>query len=334
MPSKKFTIQYRYLKTEELPAGANLKRMIVEAMRADRGGQRIGSSARARVLDLDQDNSYVILNKITEAAHWDNQVFAGQLIHLQHGADVAAVMQSLEEDAEEFLLEQVNLGERARVLKGVMYFASIDNHVGLLEGQQVKGRTLERYLTRLLQDHGPLNAGEAILLNGSFRAADGKELAEARDISINAEPNRGEAAQRDVAGRMIEEEAARVQREGATVFDVLETLGWSADAIDKLREEVPDDGWIEGFFKVSIKRKGRRKMISRATIDEALRNIDPADLGLSGEGTERNGFAKLSTQRTIRVDGALQDPADAVEQIVNALRDWAANGKIDCVFEG
>src|SRR5690606_3408939 len=122
---------YRQLKTDGMPQGANLKAMVVAAMRTSRAAGRIGASAKARIIDLDQDCSYVILNKISEPDTWENQLFAGQLIHLQSGADVAAVMQSLEEDAEEFLVEQVNLGD-ARVAKGILYFASIDNHLGLI----------------------------------------------------------------------------------------------------------------------------------------------------------------------------------------------------------
>ena len=64
---------------------------------------------------------------------------------------MAAVLQSLEEDTDEYLLQQVNLGEQARVLKGILYFATVGSHVGLIEGQQVKGRTLERYLRGCLR---------------------------------------------------------------------------------------------------------------------------------------------------------------------------------------
>jgi hypothetical protein len=110
-------------------------------------------------------------------------------------------------------------------------------------------------------------------------------------------------------------------------------LGWGADALESLRAEVPDDGWIEGFFRVFIKQRNRRKPISRATINEALRNIDPADLGLRGDGSEKGGIVKLSTQRVVKTHGSLLDPADAMEQIVNALREWAAGGKIDCTFD-
>ena len=166
-------------------------------------------------------------------------------------------------------------------------------------------------------------------------AGDGKALAEASEITIQADRNEGPlaAAASAVVDEIIETEAARMKREGATVFDVLRTLNWNEDAITALQAEIPDDGWIEGFFKVFIKQRNkRRKNITRAAINEALRNIDPSDIGLNGQGQERGGIVKLSTKRRVSMIGSLLDPADAIEQIVNSLREWAAAGKIDCTF--
>lgn len=335
MPSKPTTIQYRQLKTEGLWDGVDLKAMIVDVLRR-RGW---ADNAKHRVLDLDQDNSFVILNKLSSPDTWGEPVFSGQLIHLQEGSDVHAVMQSLDADTPEFVLQNLNVGERARVLRGALYFAVVGNHVGLIEGHQVRGRTLERYLTALLQRADELEAGQAIILNSKFIAGDGKELSESSEITVAAVPNHGGHAPDKVAGgdrraQIIEREAALARDRGATVFDVLKTLGWGPKAIESLRAEVPDDGWIEGFFRVFIKEKRKRKPISRATINEALRNIDPADLGLRGDGSEKNGIVKLSTQRSVETNRSLIDPADAMEQIVNALVEWARAGKIDCQFEG
>ena len=111
-------------------------------------------------------------------------------------------------------------------------------------------------------------------------------------------------------------------------------MNWNEEAITRLQAEIPDDGWIEGFFKVFIKQHNRRKKsIGRATINEALRNIDPADIGLDGNGRERGGVVKLSTRQRVKMVGSLLDPADAVEQIVNSLKEWATAGKIDCTFD-
>ncbi|KFC68822.1 hypothetical protein FF80_01777 [Devosia sp. LC5] len=323
----KTTIQYRQLKTEDLFEGIQLKPMVVDVLRR-RGW---ADSAKQRILDLDQDGSAVILNKLLPPDQWDKSVFAGQLIHVQAGADVHAVMQSLDDDTAEYVLRSLNVADQARVLKGVLYFAVVDNHVGLIEGQQVRGRLLERYLTALLQKAGELEPGDAIILNGKFMAGDGKELDASTEVTVAAKPNRGGD---EGAVRIAEREAAEARDHGSTVFDVLRTLGWSAEAVESLRSEVPDDGWIEGFFKVFIKRKTRaKKPISRATINEALRNVDAADLGLRGNGSEKNGIVKLSVQRAVQTNNSLLDPADAMEQIVNALREWAEAGKIDCRFD-
>lgn len=333
MGTKSTTIQYRQLKTEGLWEGVELKPMLVDVLRR-RGWV---NNAKSRILDLDQDQTFVILNKVSNPDSWDGPVFAGQIIHLQEGADLLAVMQSLEEDTSEFVLQKLNVGDRARVLKGALYFAVVGNHVGVIEGQQVRGRTLERYFTALLQKAEEFEPGQVVILNSKFMAGDGKALDESSEITVAATPNHGGRASAFNPGRgteLVEREAARARGyDGGTVFDVLRTLGWGPEAIASLEAEVPDDGWIEGFFRVFIKAKRKRKNISRATINEALRNIDAADLGLKGDGSEKNGWVKLSVQRQVATDGSLLDPADAMEQIVNALRGWAEAGKIACRFD-
>lgn len=332
--SKKCTIQYRQLKIADLGDGIDLKALLVDVLNRSNGGrQRYAENARLRIIDLDQDKSFVILNKLSDPTTWSGPVFCGQLIHLQDGSDVQAVMQSLDDDTEEFVLQNLDLGEQARVLKGAMYFAISGNHLAIIEGHQVKGRTLERYLTVLLQQAGELEPGDAIILNSSFQTGDGKELSESAELTIAARPNPGAKAE-EISG-IVEREAAEARKMGATVFDVLRTLGWDEQALRSLEQDVPDDGWIEGLFKVFIKEKRRRRPISRATINEALRNIDPADLGLRGGGSEKNGIVKLSTTRTVQTSaGSLLDPSDAMTQIVEALREWALAGKIDCTFDG
>src|SRR3546814_2519314 len=125
---------------------------------------------------------------------------------------------------------------------GTLYFAIAGNHVGLIEGQQVRGRTLERYLTALLQRAEEFEPGQAVILNGKFTSGDGKALSESSEITIAAVPNAGVegirpgAAQR--AAEIVENEVARAREAGATVFDVLATIGRDAAAIESLRAEI------------------------------------------------------------------------------------------------
>jgi len=333
--AKKLTIQYRQLKTEGLFEGVDLKAMTVDVLR-HRGWD---SQAKSRILNLDQDGSVVILNKVSPVDTWNGPIFSGQIIHLQDGTEVQAVLQSLEDESPEFQLTNIDLGERAKVLRGALYFAIVGNHVGLIEGQQVRGRTLERYMTALLQKADELEPTQVIILNSKFMAGDGKELSESSEITVTAAPSAAPTVgeQAEAVARIVEREAgAAREHEQATVFDILRMMGWSDEAIVSLGQEIPPGGWVEGSFKVFIKESQRKKKpISRATINEALRNIDPADLGLKGDGSERGGIVKLSIQKDVATigTGSLVDPQSAMEQIVNALRDWAAQGKIDCRFD-
>jgi hypothetical protein len=330
VPTKNTTVQYRQLKLGSLGEGADLKAMLVDVLKR----RSWDTNAKHRILDLDQDQSFVILNKISEPSTWAGPIFSGQLIQLQEGSDVHAITQSLEEDTTEFVLQSLNVGERTRVLKGALYFAIVGNHVGLIEGQQVRGRTLERYLTALFQKADELEPGDAVILNSKFMTGDGKELDESSEVTVTAKPNEGRHKSERAAGdEMVEREAGSARDSGSTVFDVLRVLGWSPEAIAKLEAEVPDDGKIEGYFRILIKSRQKRKPISRATINEALRNIDPADLGLRGDGSEKNGWVKLSTQRAVETHRSLLDPASAMREIVAALREWASAGKIDCNFD-
>jgi hypothetical protein len=331
MTTKNATIQYRCLSRDSQQVCSDLKAMVVDVLRR----RRWDTSAKNRVIDLDQDGSFVILNKVSAPETWDTPLFGGQILHLQEGSDVHAVMQSLEDDTPEFVLQHLSVGDQARVLRGALYFAIVGNHLGIIEGQQVRGRTLERYLTALLQKADELPAGKAITLDGKFFAGNGKEIDEANEIEISAQPSYGNTRpeQEDVTA-ISEREAATADHAGRAVFDVLQTLGWSDEAVDSLRDEVPQGGWVEGKFKVLIKQFNRkRKPIGRPTINHMLRNVDPDDLSIKGEGSEKGGIVKLSVVRPVHTVNSLLEPLDAMTQIVGALRDWAAKGKIDCRFE-
>ncbi|MFD1914153.1 hypothetical protein [Halodurantibacterium flavum] len=331
--NKKATIQYRELKAEGPLRGMELKDMLVDVLRRRREHHTVGENARLRIIDLDQDGSYVILNKVSSPEAWDGAVFCGQLIHLQAGADIQAVLQSLDEDTDEFVLQNIDVGPAARVLKGVLYFAVNKNHVGLIEGHTVRGQILERYLTALFQNAGELEPGQQVILNAQFSAQGEKGLQEISDLTISARPKHASADNRSV---VIDDErqAGQAREEGHTVFDILKLMGWPDEALERLEQQIPAGGRIEGLLKVVIKSQRSKVRIPRAAVNEALRNFDPADLGLQGDGREKGGMVKLTVMKDVKTEGSLLDPEDAMLKIVDALKEWAAAGKIDCRFEG
>ncbi len=307
--------------------------MLVGILRRSREHHTIGENARLRVIDLEQDGTFVILNKVSSPDTWDGAIFCGQLIHLHTGADVQAVLQSLDEDTDEFILQNVQLGDGARVVKGVLYFAVHKNHVGLIEGHSVRGQLLERYFTALFQQAGELEPGQQVILRGQFSAEGQKGLTEFSDLTINARPKLASTA--DALPQMIEEERAAglARDEGHNVFDILRLMGWPEQALERLEAQIPVGGRIEGLFKVFIKIKRSKLRIPRAAVDEALRNFEPSELGLQGDGREKGGLVKLSVVKDVRTDGSLLDPEDAMAKIIEALHEWAAAGKIDCRFD-
>lgn len=332
---KKATIQYREFRTGGPSGGtdlADLKAMLVDVMRRRGTGRPMGETARLRAIDLDGDGSHVILNKVSAPATWDGPVFCGQVIHLRSGADIQAVLQSLEDDTDEFLVRNIDLGGGARIVRGVLYFAVTRNHLGLIESTAVRALTLERYLTALLRQAGELAPEARVILAGRFLAAGPRGLTEITDLTLSARPCRpGEGAERGGAGRV--RPAGEARDEGATILDVLRLMGWPEDALARLEAEVPRGGRVEGLLKVFIRDRRHKVRIPRAALDEALRHFDPADLGLAGDGREQGGMVRLSVMREVATEGSLLDPADAMLAIVEALKDWAAAGKIDCRFE-
>ncbi|WP_207102148.1 hypothetical protein [Paracoccus shandongensis] len=329
---KKATIQYREFRANGALRGMDLKAVLVDVLRRRTDAHLIGRNARLRAINLDGDGSHVVLNKVSSPDSWDGPVFCGQILHVKAGADIQAVLQSLDDDTDEFLVRNIDLGRGARIVKGVLYFAVHRNHVGLIESTAVRGAVLERYLTALLRQAGELDPDDRIVLAGRFLASGEKGLTEISDLTLAARPS--QRARAMAGDHLSDGQAAEARDEGATILDVLRLMGWRDEALARLEAQVPEGGRVEGLLKVFIKDRRHKLRIPRAAIDEALRNIDPADLGLQGDGREQGGMVKLSVVKDIATEGSLLDPADAMVKIIEALREWAAAGKIDCRFDG
>lgn len=324
------TIQYRYVNLDRLWEGFHLKDMVVDVLRRapTGGGTAISSLARLRKKDLDQDGSFVLLNKLSDEATWAGPVFCGQLIHVKSGTDLPGINGSLDEDIPEFTLRNLTFEQQLQIVEGVLYFACVGNHMGIIEGSRTRTRTLERYLTRLFQDAGEMEPPRNVILNAKLHGS--VERVEA--LEIRPQRNMGPSGV-DIAGTTARD-AAEESGEGATVLRVLEVLGWRPDEIEQLERNIPQEGWLEGIFKVMVKKaRGRKATIERRHLEEALRDLPPGRVGLLGEGArEKGGLIKLSERVSIETIGELLDPEDAMAKIVTAMRGWSAAGKIDCAF--
>lgn len=331
MAKRATTVQYRYLKTENLGAGFELKAAVVDVLRRvpKDSAQPISRLARLRIKDLDQDGSFVLLNKLAAEEAWDGPAFYGQLLHVKNSREFPGLLGSLEDDTPEFELGRLTLEQQTQLVEGVLYFALVGNHVGVIEGQRTRGRTLERYLTRLMQDAGEFEPGEAVILNTKLQG----EVSRVTEMDVSPARSYSPVAPDDPDGLRATEAGAGAGR-GSTVMDVLRLLGWSDQDRERLEESIPVGGWLEGLFKVKLmERKGRKAALDRETLEEALRNLDPTSVGLLGsDGREKGGLIKLTDRVSVETQGDLLDPEDAMGAIVTSMRKWAAAGKIDCNF--
>ena len=332
--TKQVTAQYRYVDLESLWPDFELQAMVADVLRRrarSGSGKRMFEDVSSRKIDLDQDGSFVVLNKISDPDSWNGHFLCGQLIHVKAGVEVPGITESLDAEIPELVLQNLHLGDQAKIVEGILYFALSGNHLCVVEGQRTKTRTLERYLTRLLQDAGELEPGKLVTLNAKLQMRSG--LQEIEEISITPRPfkKHEEGEEEEVVARRAAEEELR----GATVEEVLRVLGWSDEEIRDLEENVPPGGWMEGVFRLLFKRKGGRKAkVPRAQLERALRHLDPHSLGLLGDGgaRERGGLVKLSKKIRIRTIEELLDPEDTMQQLMDTLRAWARQGKIDCNF--
>jgi len=325
------TVQYRYVNTEHLWEDFNLKAMVVDILRrAARGNAqtRLFEDVSARKKDLDQDGTYVVLNKMSDPRTWGGPFFCGQLLHVKAGVDVPGINGDLDQSVPELELCNLQLGNAARIVEGVLYFLVNGNHVSLIEGQRTKARSLERYLTRLLQDADELDPGKTIILNALFSSA-GSGVTEIQEMNIQPLAVPANGAEQDATRLAVEERG-----QGKTVYDILEYLGWTEADISDLRGNLPEGGTLEGLFKVFIKLRNKRKgSVPKRVLEEALRHLDPYSLQLIGpDGKEGGGLIKLSKRVRIQTTGDLLNPDDAMEKIQETMREWARDGKIDCDF--
>lgn len=328
--ARQSTVQYRRLNRDEIPHLDPLKQAVVSAMLSQRGGRLVGEFIGNRRFDLDQDGRLTLLNRITERNHWGQPFFSGQLTYFERGANVPAILGDPDADVNELDLGQFALGDNASMIHGILYFVAIGDHVGLIESNGLKSGRLERFLTQILTQSDILQAGQTISLDAQFTADGGRQVAQATEVQVAATRATRPPAAEGVP-QVVERDIEQARREGNSVIQVLEVLGWSPQDIESLMQEVPPGGWLEGFFRFFIKsRQTRKRPMQRQVLDHALRNIDPANVTILGRGKrERDGFTKLTSLRAVETVGSLLNPTSAVQQIEAALRDWAASGEID-----
>lgn len=319
------TVQYRYLDRPraELPAKKTLEAAIREALAEKRDGNIIGHEARARIADLSQEGQLTVWNGLKGLD--GKGILQGELLLYKQGFNQTAIEERLDKGDARFKLVTFKTDGKSKPVEGALYFAIIGDNLGIIQSNAVTGRWLERYLTWLLKDITGQISGESVVnLSSKTSVGEGElaKLGEARSLTVHAQ-----ASDREGTSRALREKAKGA---GGTVLEVLELLGMGKDTIESIRQDIPEDGKLEGDFLVYIKEKNRRRPISVGTLDHAFRNADPSDIAVEQKGSRiKDNMRHLSEPVRLTDTPHGLDPEEAMEEIVNVLYKWAERALIE-----
>lgn len=323
------SIQYRYLNREMADfSNDTLQSIIGKAFKKTRLGGKIGKLAKARIADLAGEGQSTLLNAVSDTVD-DQTVFTGQLILYKKGFDVPTLQEEADSDKNQFDITQYKTDGKSKPIEGILYFAVIDDHVGLIASNAVTGRWLERYLTWLLNSATDLiDTDECVLLNADINIddEDRSDISSARSVTIAT--SSGVNDQPDSFSKNLKR---KDKAKGNNIFRILKILGLGEDAISSLASAVPEGDSLEGDFSIYVKHKRNKKPFAKATIDQAFRNVPVDDLSLaSKEGRIKGNLLRLSyPARVEAMSSSLLDPNDAIDQIIDQMRKWVKDGHIN-----
>jgi len=318
------TVQYRYLDRSRAGLGAEKLEDILRAgLRKKRDGSVIGAEARARIADLEQEGQITLWNGLK--GFQNKGILQGELLLYKQGFNQTTIEERLDAADARFKLKTFTTDGKSKPVEGALYFAVIGDHVGLIQSNAVTGRWLERYLTWLLKDIAGVLEGASVINLSSQTGLAGDDLTRlgpARSLKLHAQ-----SSGRRKPSRELREKARGA---GATVLEILAMMGVGKDAIESIRQDIPDGGRLEGDFLVYIKDGNKREPISVGTLDHAFRNTDPSDIEIEHKGSKvRNNLRKLS--EPVRLASTVHglDPEEAMEEIVNVLYKWGEQALIN-----
>jgi hypothetical protein len=316
------SVQYRYLDRERFGlVDGSLASILRRGLRVKRNGDIIGEKARARIADLDQVGQLTLLNGIKGLD--ENGPIAGELLLYRQGFDVPAIAENLDSEENRFETQMFKTDGKNKPIMGALYFAALGDHVGVIASKAVNAHWLERYLTWLLKDKCELlDVEDVVSLNASI-SIDGDEpsrAGEAKGLKIQAT-----GVGNDGRPKTIRKE--RASGRGGTVLEVLALLGVGPDAIESIKNDIPEGGKLEGDFQVYIKEGRKRQPMSMGTLDHTLRNLDPDDVSIERKGSKSRGRLLFLSEPVRVTEGpAGLEPNEAIELIIDQLYRWGRNG--------
>lgn len=256
-------------------------------------------------------------------------------------------------DTPSLAVEQQPPPEGKEYVHSMMYWLAVKSHLLMIQSRSLSAKELELYLTWLLKDRttaiGPTGQ---VILQTKFDADEvGGDLDNITEIIIGGTAVVGSPVMAKRAPSVpvsIEKEVTGFAEDAAVLevreterydelvtrkpfyeraIDVLRAVMNNEADVQKLLDSVPEGANLD--VSVHIGYKSRRRHISRAPMQEALRNLPEGEITARGPGGRMTGNdIRLSHRVNVLKIGSLLDPEDVVRALREAYQHFLDNGKI------
>lgn len=334
MPERKsLTVHYRRM--EDIVGalhGNTLEACIRAALTHVDDGGALSEHWNKRAWLVPPGNTDTLLMNIY---HDDGVSFFGDLTIYTQGFMQALL--SNEHDVAMLPVEQQPPPKGREYIHSMMFWMVIGNHVLAIQSRSLNTKHLEQYLTWLLKERAnQIGANGQIILTSQFDGAEvGGDLDDLREIIVG-----GAGVVHAAPARIVDEPLQHV-REVDHHVDVDARRSWGQRALDVLRaimnneadvqellESIPEGADLDVSVHIGYKAKKRR--LTRAPMQQALRNLPEGEITAVGKHGRMTGKdIRLSYPVRVLMNGSLWDPNDVRAKLRSAYDYFVENGKIE-----
>lgn len=334
MPNRKsLTVHYRRM---DDPVGAlnggTLETRIRAAMAHVADGGPLSDHWNRRAWIVPPDNADTLLMNVF---HDDGVSFFGDLTVYTRGFMQALIRN--ENDVAVLPVEQRPPPQGREYIHSMMYWMVLGNHLVTIQSRSLNTKHLERYLTWLLKEQtAQMGVNGQVILAAKFDSGEGGgDLDDVKKIIVGGTgvvdavparlPDQPDEKMREV-DQHIDVDARRSWGERA--LDVLRAVMTNEADVQDLLESIPEEADLD--VSVHIGYKAKRRRVSRAPMQKALRNLPEGEITAIGKHGRMSGKdIRLSFPVRVLYDGSLLDSNDVRNKLKSAYDYFVENGKIE-----
>lgn len=332
MQRKQVTIHYRRLEdiTNSL-SGRTLEDAVRAAMQTTLESGIIADHWKERtwLIPPAEEDTLLINNR-----HDSGDCYFGDLTLYSRGHMQALLRE--EEDSPVLDVEQQPAPEGQEYVHSIMYWMIKSNHAFIIQSQSLQTKNLEAYLTWFLKEKTTvMNTQGHVILQAKFDSADvGGDLEDIKEIIVGgattrlsaSDVNTYQATEREILGYQAVADTTRTGTDRA--IEVLKAIMNNEADVMSILNNIPDEANLE--VSVHIGYKTRKRSISRAPMQQALRNLPEGEIQAIGKlGRLTGNDIRLTHPASILKIGSLLDPEDALRALRSAYNHFVENGKIE-----